>query len=283
MSSLEPPRRPATPRDAATVLVLREDQGALEVFCVRRHARSAFLGGAVVFPGGKLDEQDAQPAWTAHVSAPNARALEFADDEPHARALAICASRETLEEGGIVATLPPVGHREVAQLRARTSDPSSSTTLRAALAQRGWRLELAALEPFARWITPEVEPRRFDARFFLLPLPADQCGRHDERETTMSLWARPSELLTANQAGELSMAPPTVRALELLAPAAGLAEARALARRQRLEPVRPRFVPADPPLIVLPGDPLHSEPAALVDGATRFVLRDGTFVSCAKR
>lgn len=153
-------------------------------------------------------------------------------------------------------------------------------SLAQALAQRGLLLDVAALRPFARWVTPEAEPRRYDAFFFLLRLPEGQVGESDLGETTHGFWATPAEVLRRFVAGSLMLAPPTLRCLELLAAEASIEAAFALAERQTLLPVCPQFLPgADPPALVLPGDPAHAIAERRVEGQSRFVLREGRFLS----
>ena len=268
---------PAVPRDAATVVVLREGERGVEVFCVLRHAKSSFLGGAVVFPGGKVDAADGAEAWRAQASAPHPRASLFAGEAVSAATLAIAACRETLEEGGLLPLDQPLDGLALTALR--TELAASPGALASALARLGRRLDLGALVPWARWVTPTAESRRFDARFFLLELPPGQVGRHDEHETTMSFWGRPSDVLDRFFRGEIFLAPPTTRTLELLADAGSVARAMALAAEQSLAPICPAFMPADPPYLSLPGDPTHEIAERRVTGPTRFVLRDGRFLS----
>jgi 8-oxo-dGTP pyrophosphatase MutT (NUDIX family) len=281
MLSLDAARAPTPPRDAATVLCLRTSaEAGIEVFCVQRHARSPFMGGAVVFPGGKLDAADADPAWREAGSAALAngvqpRALAFAADAAHAAALAVCACREALEEAGLLPTAPPLGAREAEGLRARLR---AGEPLAPLLRDVGAALDTRSLVPFARWITPAAETRRYDARFFLTRLPPGQVGRHDGHETTHGLWATPARWLAAFAAGELFLAPPTSRSLEILGAAGSIEEALELAAEQSLEPICPTFVPGDPPMLTLPGDPLHEVAERRVAGPTRFVLRAGRFV-----
>jgi 8-oxo-dGTP pyrophosphatase MutT (NUDIX family) len=277
-----PPARP--PAHAATVVVLRQ-AAELEVFCVLRHPRSGFLGGAVVFPGGKVDVTDTLPIWTGLAGEPHRRtaamACASASEEPlaSARALAVAACREMLEEAGIVPVDPPASAEVLEALR-REASGQDHAPFSAALAQRGLRLALEKLVPWARWVTPTAEPRRFDARFFLLELPLGQVGRHDDHETTMSFWAPPAEVLDRAAKGEIFLAPPTSRTLELLAGVTDVAGAVALAAQQSLRPVCPLFVPDEAaPFLALPGDPAHAERERAVAGPTRFVLREGRFVS----
>jgi 8-oxo-dGTP pyrophosphatase MutT (NUDIX family) len=283
--SFDPKQDPTLPRDAATVIVIREGSHGLEAFCVLRHTRSSFLGGAVVFPGGKVDLTDASPLWADRATAPHPRSAACATEAVAARALAVAACRELLEEGGIVPTDRPLGAADVAALRAELLAPPlgasspSPVPLAAALERRGHRLALGALVPWARWVTPAAEARRFDARFFLLELPPGQEGLHDDHETTMSFWARPADVLDRFTRGEIFLAPPTIRSLELLARVRHNHEALGLAEAQPLAPIRPTFIAAEPPFLALPGDPAHEERSIRVLGPTRFVLRDGRFVS----
>ncbi|WP_437321400.1 NUDIX hydrolase [Sorangium sp. So ce385] len=261
------------------MIVLRDGRVGVEVFCVRRHASSSFMGGAVVFPGGKVDAQDGAEVWRDRATDPPARAAALATDAIAARALCVAACRETLEEGAILPTDPPLSDGEI---DAVARELAAGTPLDASLERRGLKLALAALVPWARWITPAAEARRFDARFFLLPLPRGQVGRHDGHETTTSFWAAPSKVLERAARGEIVLAPPTSRTLELLAAAPDVRSAVALAERQPLLPICPRFVPGDgaePPYLALPGDPSHEIRERRVDGPTRYVLRDGRFVA----
>src|SRR4051794_2241279 len=113
-------REAAPTREAATLIVVRDppDGAPMQVFCVERHKKSAFLGGAIVFPGGKLDDADKDAAWEARSTKPNERTRLIADDHDAQRALSVAACRETLEEAAI---LPVFGggitHDELLVLR----------------------------------------------------------------------------------------------------------------------------------------------------------------------
>jgi 8-oxo-dGTP pyrophosphatase MutT (NUDIX family) len=268
-----------SPRDASTVIVLRDGDQGVEVFCVLRHARSGFLGGAVVFPGGKVDPVDAADEWATLASDPHPRASSFASEGLSARTLAVAACRETLEEGSILPVHEgALSDEEVGQLGKALR--AGEVSLAAALAKRGLKLAIDELVPWARWITPEAESRRFDARFYLLALPEGQSGRHDEHETTMSFWATPQEVLDRFGRGLIFLAPPTTRSLELLLKAGDVKGAMDIAGRQSLGPICPRFVPGeDGGYLALPGDPAHEVREKRVEGTTRFVLREGIFVS----
>ena len=279
--NFDPNREPAAPRDAATVIVIRDGEAGIEAFCVLRHPRSSFLGGAVVFPGGKVDAADTAPVWQELAADPHPRSAGFVSLSADARALSIAACRETLEEAGIVPVDGTVADLDAlrAELAAHPDVGGGPSALAASLARRGLRLTLSALVPFARWITPTAESRRFDARFYLLVLPPGQVGRHDDHETTMSFWGRPRDVLDRFQRGEIFLAPPTTRILELLEGAGSVQGALALAAEQTLDSICPVFVADDPPYLALPGDPSHEVPERRIAGPTRFVLRDGRFVS----
>ncbi len=277
--AFDPGREVAQPREAATVLILREAPvpgGELEIFCVVRHKKSGFLGGALVFPGGKIDEADALPAWVERAGGLPPRSERVASSDAAARALSVGAARETLEEAGVLPLSAPLAAAEIAALR---SELAAGQTLLDVLERRGAALDTAAFVPFARWVTPEAEPRRFDTRFYLLPLPAGQEASNDGHETTDGFWATPAAVLERFLRDEVQLAPPTTRCLELLSGVTSFARAVEIAAAQSLEPICPRFVPGDPPFLALPGDPAHEVTVARVPGPTRFVLRDGRFVS----
>lgn len=275
MLALDPSRPVVSPLAAATLLVVRPAEGAgVEIFCVRRHAQSPFMGGAVVFPGGKLDRADADFG-DALTRGLHPRAGELAANPGEALALTVCACREALEEATLLPTTPPLDDEALCHMRAALS----STPLAQLLRAHGARLATDGLVPFARWITPEAEPRRYDARFFLAAAGPGHLGHHDAHETTLGIWATPRRLLDAFFAGDLWLAPPTLRCLELLVDAVDLDAALSLGAAQSLLPICPTFVPGDPPMLVIPGDPEHAIAEPRVAGPTRFVLRGDRFLS----
>lgn len=275
MLEFDPNRKVTPPKEAATVVIIRDGSEGLEVFCVRRHAQSAFMGGALVFPGGKVDPKDHDPRWFDRTTTVDSRSSIFSSDGAHALALAVAACRETLEEGLLLPTQPSLSDEVLGKLL----EEAKTDGFFEALERRQLVLDVGRMAPLARWVTPEAESRRFDARFYLLALPEGQTGKHDEHETTLSLWAKPKDVLDAAAEGRFFLAPPTARTLELLARERDVHGAFQMAQRQTLLPVCPEFVPENPPFIALPGDPAHSIREKRVDGPTRYVLRDSRFVS----
>jgi 8-oxo-dGTP pyrophosphatase MutT (NUDIX family) len=276
--------RPAvTPKDAATLVLVRAAAGGasgIEIFCVERNKASRFMGGAIVFPGGKLDASDVLAQWTPLTTPPRLPArgtVPFTSSDAHFRSLAIAGARETLEEAAILHVHGgSVAQDELFALRKELETVPDA--LRTFLAARRLQLDLAALHPFARWITPEAESRRFDARFFVAIAPEGQAGAHDERETMSSFWASPAEALRRFEAGEVQLMPPTHRTIALLAECASTDAVLALAESTCLDPICPRLVQqkdsqGETMALVLPGDPEHDVREVRVPGGSRYVLR----------
>lgn len=273
------PERPATPaRAASTVVVARDSVGGPEVFCVQRATTMGFWGGAVVFPGGKVDARDSEPEARALAGTPSARAVDLAEgDRDLAATLLVAALRELLEEAALV---PTAGIAvDDGTVRAVRESLVGGRSFAEALADHGVAVDASTLVPLARWITPLVEAKRFDTRFYILRAPVGQTGLHDDRETTRSFWAPPREVLGRFMGGELVLAPPTTRTLKILAEAESVDAIVDLANRHCLEPICPVFVPADAGFaLALPGDPAHPVPERRIAGPTRFVLREGRLV-----
>lgn len=281
MLDIDPLRDGPSPRPAATVILLRDGGGGLEVFLVRRTKGASFMGGAYVFPGGKLDAADSDPAILARVTGPDPEAARRALDEdldpPAALALYVAALRETFEESGVLFATAPA-RLDLAAARARLATGTSFAALALDL---DLALDAVALVPFARWVTPAVEQRRFDARFFVAIAPPDIDACHDDAETITSTWKTPRDAIAEHTQGTIDLPPPTLRTLEELTAYARADEALAAARARRPPLVRPVFRDLGDGtwILALPGDPEHPEREATLPGPTRFTLRDGRFLS----
>lgn len=270
----------AAPRDSATVLLLRDGPMGLEVYMVRRHGRSAFMADAHVFPGGVIEPEDRSPAVLARVAGRTAADAARVLGEPDpslALGLHVTAVRETFEEAGIL--LGAVGDTGPALARARRGlldgQPFASV-----LQNLDTHVELDRLVPHSRWITPEVEPRRYDARFFLAIAPPDQTATHDQVETTAGRWTRPEVALAEAREGHIRLAPPTMRSLETLTEVSTADEALKAAGGHSPTPVTPVLREIHGELVLcLPGDPEHPQTERALTGSTRMALVDGRWWS----
>lgn len=277
MNRSDPSREPVAPRDAATVILLREEAGGgFEVYMVRRHGKSGFMAGAFVFPGGTLDEADR--SWTGLAGRDGAEAAELLgeDDMGLALGLHVAAIRETFEEAGVLLADGTSGI-DLAAIRTRLN---AGEPFRALAEEHGLVLRLDKLVPWARWVTPIVERRRYDARFFLARAPREQEAEHDRVEVTAGEWLTPRGALEKWERGEIQLPPPTLRTIEQLADLRSVDGAFAVAR-ENAPPrvVMPHFVPGELPALVLPGDPEHPIRERRISGPSRFVLENGTFRS----
>lgn len=265
------PAAPA-PQAAATVLMVRDGPDGLEVFMVRRHERSNVLGGAWVFPGGKVDAADA--ALGAHLDLPGpalqARLGEDDLDAAAAAALHVAAAREVFEECGVL-----FAHGEAAALALQAGRDSDFGAL---LQTHALQLAAGALLPWSRWITPVqglfIQNRRFDTRFFVAALPAGQVALHDAHEAVESGWFTPRAALAQYWEGRIVLIPPQLMSLAHLA---GYADADALlasAATRRPHCVQPRIFEAEGGrAMAYPGDPQHPQPERVMPGPLRLLQR----------
>jgi len=242
---------PVTPRDAATVMLLRPavkgegSAGSLQVYMLRRRPSMAFAPGAYVFPGGSVDASDGDDeiAWTGPDAAEWGRLLDA--PAPLARALVCAAVRETFEESGVLLA-GPAGPGAEPVLAAAGDDEweagrrallAGSLTLAELLRRRRLVLRSDLLRPWARWITPVTEERRYDTRFFAAALPAGQHARDVGGEADETAWMEPSAALAAAKRREIALMPPTAVTLGELR-ACGDVPA-ALAARRRITALIP--------------------------------------------
>jgi len=251
---------PPAARDSATVVVLRDAAGhGVEAYLLRRVQSMAFAAGRYVFPGGSVDPRDADAdvPWAGPPAAGWAAALTA--DEPLARALVCAAVRETFEEAGILLAGPD--DETVAALdgtwgTARESLLDRSASLSELLTSKGLRVRADLLRPWAHWVTPEIEPRRYDTRFFVAALPAGQEPLHFAGESDRAEWVRPTDALARQATGEIGMLPPTAFTLAELAEFGSVAEVMAAAQARDVRRVLPKIiVTAEDVMLLLPGEP----------------------------
>jgi len=244
---------PVAARDAATVVVIRtETAGAgIEVLMLRRTAAMKFAPGAYVFPGGSVDPGDyREVGWQGPPAAEFGATLGAPEEV--ARALVCAAVRETFEESGVLLAGPPgSGPPATPSGPGWAADQlavaAGELTFAELLSRRGLVVRADLLVPWARWITPEVEPRRFDARFFAAALPDGQQPVGHAAEADHVAWLSPAAAIASAQAGEISLLPPTVTTLNdfASATAAGDGIAAILSARRTIEPVLPRVIVED--------------------------------------
>ncbi len=240
---------PVTPRNAATVMLLRSTPGhGFEVYMLRRKPSMAFAPGAYVFPGGSVDLRDAdeEVAWAG----PSAAAWGKVLDAPPelARALVCAAVRETFEESGVLLAGPAAG-TVVADTTGEDWEADRrglldrSLSLAELMARRGLIVRSDLLRPWARWITPAAEPRRFDTRFFAAALPPGQRTRDVGGEAAAVQWIAPAAALDAGRAREIELWLPTAITLAELADHAGVDEV--LGAQRTVTPLLPELFEAD--------------------------------------
>ena len=228
---------------AATILLLR-DAPAFEVLMIKRHADIKFAGGAMVFPGGKLDPHDDVMDWRN-----SAHGLDSLPQDQHAPRIA--AIREAFEETGILlardasgAMVTDAQTQELDQWRGVVeSDASKFLQL-----VQSERLTLAcdALCLFARWQPPkEATHRRYHTWFFAAKTPEEQSAREDGNEATEALWTTPRDVLDARDRGERKMIFPTSRNVELLNESNSAEAAFEFAGARQIEPVEPKVIDRD--------------------------------------
>jgi len=200
---------PVTPTPASSVLLVQDGEDGLEVFMLKRHIDSDFVGGAYVFPGGKVDNTD--------LDMPEGTTGQGLDE------FGVAAVRETFEESGVL-----LAHRGEVPVSAELTTSPEFQKARTRLASlddhwdwRPWlvrqELTLDRLPWLAWWVTPEGVHRRFNTRFYIAECPADQIAQHDGKETTDSMWIRPAEALALQQRGDVSIILPTRKILTGLA------------------------------------------------------------------
>ena len=148
--------------------------------------------------------------------------------------------------------------------------------MRAVVEREGVRLALDALVLFAHWVTPPIDTRQFDTRFFMARVPPHQTPAHDDTETTHSLWTRPADAIAQSIKQEIVLPPPTWSTLREIESFESVKDALAWARRRTVIRRMPKAIEQDGHrMLLLPGDPLH--PDAAGDDPpleTRFVLID---------
>jgi len=222
--------RPSEPGDAAS---------PIEVFMVVRHQQIDAFSGAIVFPGGKLEEADGDPRLRARCGG----ADKISADELKFR---VAGVREAFEECGVLLARKPgqravIGAADLKGIEERwraklAEDEASIVDL-----VEAENLELATdlMTPYAHWITPTFAPKRFDTWFFIAEAPEDQVALHDGSESVESVWIDPQAAIDEAKAGRRTLVHATTKNLELLAEAKTVAEALSQASQRKIITVQP--------------------------------------------
>lgn len=272
----------------ASTIVLVDDEG--RIYLVKRHGRSGFMAGAHVFPGGRVDATDREIALALPPSLREAgqglvqRGATNLDD---ALALLVAGVRETVEECAVF--LATSAHAPGGALVDGTVAAEAHRLLEVekrpfadVLATLGVVPAIDRLAPFAWWITPEAEPRRYDTRFFVARAPHDQRATVDAREVTEGDWMTPDDAIARYRRREIALAPPTLVTLEDLQGARTVDAMIARGAQTAGRPICPKLIADEQGLVLaLPGDALHDEREPIFPGVrTRVVMdADQRFVS----
>jgi 8-oxo-dGTP pyrophosphatase MutT (NUDIX family) len=294
------------PKKAATVILLREGKpGGFEIFLLKRHEKSSFMGGNFVYPGGRVDRDDGSYETCSLCSGVTSeRAFQtFGKTLPPDECLAhwVAGIRELFEEAGVLLAYDqqgkslhltnPTDRERFLSYRDLLHEGKMSICQ---LAQEEKLLfALDQLHYYAHWITPEAQSQRFDTRFFLAFHPAGQEASHDQTETTIGVWLSPREALEKNSGGEVALSPPTLKTLEDLSRFKKMDEVFASLKTKLIRPILPVLTKAmDETLILFPWDPEydifkkgetpkqtdHGRPSRPEDNTTRVILRKGLWM-----
>ena len=300
----------AIPKMAATIILVREGKEAgFEVFLLKRHEKSSFMGGNYVYPGGRVDREDGLPeifAFCQGISKEWAhQAFRGALSPEESLAHWVAGIRELFEEAGVLFAYDQTGRPFVSQnplerdrfLSYRDQLEKGKMTF-LQLAQEGKLLfALDQLHYYAHWITPQARPERFDTRFFLARHPTGQEASHDQKETTIGLWITPQKALEENSKGGVVLSPPTLKTLEDLSRYESIDGVLNSLKGNEIRPVLPILtrIPGQT-LILFPWDPEyeifqsgkvpdhaeHGRPSEPGDNTTRLLLNEGRWLPYCK-
>jgi 8-oxo-dGTP pyrophosphatase MutT (NUDIX family) len=270
---------------AATVLLLRERDSTLEVLMMRRGSTLSFMAGMWVFPGGRVEAADRSAEALARLHpaglercAGRLQSMQGEHlDHDSAIGMHVAACREAFEEAGVLLAVTesgaPCDPGLVIRLGAdRDGVTKDATAFVRMLEREGLRLDVGQLVYWSHWITPSVEPKRFDTRFFVTALPAGQEASADLSELTEHAWIEPASVAGAIERGEIKVVPPTLLTLEDLSESfarhGSLAAMLEAERGRATPPVMPRIdVRGDSVSVVMPWDPGYGNVAGEGCGA----------------
>jgi 8-oxo-dGTP pyrophosphatase MutT (NUDIX family) len=265
-------QNPPPLRDAATVILVRGRETFFETYLLRRSTKSGFMGGLYVFPGGTVDTPDRGTTnWLPFIDLP-AKQVEqqlgtTTFDLDSAVAFGVAAIRETLEEAGVfIASFTDKSESDFARaaglrLKKKRNDDWFGNLIRS----EKWTLLFSHLGPWSHWITPERMNKRFDTRFFIVPMPDHQQCVPDNLETKHGIWLSPMAALKQNLSGQTPLSPPAVVTLTELSRFRSLSDLmHHMASRPWGDPISPVMLPSNEgPVIIEPWDHQFETPEAI--------------------
>lgn len=293
----------ATPKKATTVILLREcAPEGFEVFLLKRHEKSSFMGGNFVYPGGKVDREDGSLELCSY-----SRGITFEDAHPiFGRTLSpeesfaywIAGIRELFEESGILLAYDhdgnPFEYKNEEDRRRfidyRDQLQKGKMTICQIAKESNILLALDQLYYYAHWITPEARSERFDTRFFLARHPEGQEASYDQKETIEGIWLSPQRALEENLNRKIALSPPTLKTLEDLSWFKSIEEVFNSLKGKEIRPILPILtkITGDPIIVFLwdpdyeifqkgeiPSPIDHGRPSRVDDNTTRLILKEG--------
>jgi 8-oxo-dGTP pyrophosphatase MutT (NUDIX family) len=292
-----------TPKNAATVILLRDKEPeGFEVFLLKRHEKSSFMGGNFVYPGGRVDRDDGSPelcSLSKGITFDEAHKILGGTTSPEESfAHWIGGIRELFEEAGVLLAYDQKGsffqiksgNEQEKFFNYRVLLQKGNVTICQMAEEEKLLFALDQLHYYAHWITPEARSERFDTRFFIARYPLGQEASHDQKETIAGVWLTPKKALEENLKGEVSLSPPTLKTLEDLCRFKTMDEVFHSLKNRDIQPILPILMKiSDIPLIIFPWDPEyalfqrgeipssinHGRPSQPDDNTTRLILKEG--------
>jgi len=296
----------AMPKKAATVILLRnKEPEGFDVFLLKRHEKSSFMGGNFVYPGGRVDRDDGSLeicSLSKGMKLEEAQKIlkgTFSPEESFAHWVA--AIRELFEEAGVLLAYDQKGNlfrvrnREEQEklLNYRKLLQEGKTNIYEIAQKEDLLFALDQLHYYAHWITPEARSQRFDTRFFLTRYPPAQEASHDQKETTAGIWITPKKALEENLKGDVILSPPTLKTLEDLSRFKSIEDIFHSLKEEDIRPILPVLTKISKnPLIIFPWDPEyeifqggkipspinHGRSSQPGDNTTRLLMREGRWL-----
>jgi len=288
------------------VILLREkDPEGFEVFLLRRHEKSSFMGGNYVYPGGRVDREDGSLeicSFSKGMTLDEAQKIlgrTISPEESFAHWIA--GIRELFEEAGVLLAYDQNGklfqttnqEGRTKLLHYRESLQKGKINIYEMAQKENLLFALDQLHYYAHWITPVARSERFDTRFFLTRYPSGQEATHDQKETTAGAWLTPQRALEENLIGDVILSPPTLKTLEDLSRFKGIDDIFHSLEKEKKQPILPILTKiSDNPLLVFPWDPEydmfqereipspinHGRPSQPGDNTTRLLMRENRWI-----